>query len=149
MSATRAKKRHQEQHHRASFWRGITLDTDTRLRVGRAIGKTEEQVARNLMVQLKDRGIRMRHRRWRRMGKASITKRWSRPGARYPNTVAWGRPPTVKRPQPKWQYLQVVKTHSGSRLIGITIKVIDGDPETVPDVVGAHTTYGEHGTIWA
>ena len=32
------------------------LDTDTRLRVGRAIGKTEEQVAHELMTQLKDRG---------------------------------------------------------------------------------------------
>src|SRR5438132_240210 len=30
--------------------------TDTRLRVGRAIGKTEEQVAHELMAQLKDRG---------------------------------------------------------------------------------------------
>jgi len=29
---------------------------DTRLRVGRAIGKSEEQVAHDLMAQLKDRG---------------------------------------------------------------------------------------------
>ena len=29
---------------------------DSRLRVGRAIGKTEEQVAHDLMTQLKDRG---------------------------------------------------------------------------------------------
>ena len=29
---------------------------DTRLRVGRAIGKTEEQVAHELMAHLKDRG---------------------------------------------------------------------------------------------
>ena len=29
---------------------------DTRLRVGRAIGKTEEQVAHELIEQLKDRG---------------------------------------------------------------------------------------------
>ena len=54
-----------------------------------------------------------------------------------------GRPPTVKRPQKEWQYLQVVKTHSGSRLIGVTIKVIYGDPETVPDLIGAHTAYVE------
>jgi hypothetical protein len=29
---------------------------DTRLRIGRAIGKTEEDVAHELMAQLKDRG---------------------------------------------------------------------------------------------
>ena len=31
----------------------------------------------------------------------------------------------------------------GRSLIGVTIKVIYGDPETVPDVVGAHTAYVE------
>jgi hypothetical protein len=54
-----------------------------------------------------------------------------------------GRPPTVKRPQPEWQYLQVVKTRSGSRLISVTIKVIYGDRETVLDLVGAYTAYVE------
>ena len=54
-----------------------------------------------------------------------------------------GRPPTVKRPQKEWQYLQVIKTRSGSRLIGVTIKVIYGDPETVLAEVGAHTSYVE------
>ncbi|MFQ3664279.1 MAG: hypothetical protein SNJ69_18045 [Chloroflexaceae bacterium] len=41
---------------RGSFWRGIMLDSDTRLRVGCAIGKTEEEVAHDLMAQLKKRG---------------------------------------------------------------------------------------------
>ena len=54
-----------------------------------------------------------------------------------------GRPPTVKRPQPEWQYLQVVKTRSGSRLVSVTIKVIYGERETVLDLVGAHTAYVE------
>jgi hypothetical protein len=37
-------------------WCGITLDRDTRLRVGRAIGKDESEVAWELMAQLKARG---------------------------------------------------------------------------------------------
>src|SRR5262245_52841780 len=45
-----------EADERGTFWRGITLDMDTRLRVGRAIGKTEEHLAHDLMLQLKDRG---------------------------------------------------------------------------------------------
>ena len=52
-----------------------------------------------------------------------------------------GRPATLKRPQAEWQYLQVVKTRSGSRLIAVTIKVIYGDADTVPDVVGAPSAY--------
>ena len=60
-----------------------------------------------------------------------------------------GRPPTVKRPQPDWQYLQVIKTRSGSRLTGVTIKVIYGDPEIVPDSVGAHTAYVERTNLTA
>ena len=54
-----------------------------------------------------------------------------------------GRPATVKRPQKEWQYLQVVKTRSGGGLIGVTIKVIYADPDTVPAEVGAHTAYVE------
>ena len=54
-----------------------------------------------------------------------------------------GRPPSCKQPQPEWQYLQVIKTRSGSRLTGVTIKVVYGDPEVVLEVVGAHTAYVE------
>ena len=35
--------------------RGTAIDIDTRLRVGRAIGKTEEEVAAATMSQIKER----------------------------------------------------------------------------------------------
>jgi hypothetical protein len=56
-----------------------------------------------------------------------------------------GRPPTVKRPQPGWQYLQVIKKKSraGRRLREVSIKVVYGQPQEVIDNVGAHTAYGE------
>jgi hypothetical protein len=54
-----------------------------------------------------------------------------------------GRPPTRKRGQADWHYLQVVKHRSGSRLTGITIKVVYGDPDEARDLLGEHTAYVE------
>jgi hypothetical protein len=56
MLVTRAKKGCDEEDQRGTFWRGITIDSDSQLRVGRAIVKTEEQVAVSLMAQLKAHG---------------------------------------------------------------------------------------------
>ena len=111
--------------------------------MGRAIGKTEEEVARDLMAQLKDRGHPDAPPAMATDGKGDYREALLETWGQIPEYSGVGRPPTVKRPQPEWQYLQVVKTRSGSRLIGVTIKVIYGDPESVPDVVGAHTAYVE------
>jgi len=45
-----------EEDARGTFWRGITIESDSRLPVGRAIAKTKEQVADALMAQIKARG---------------------------------------------------------------------------------------------
>jgi hypothetical protein len=50
-----------------------------------------------------------------------------------------GRPPTLKRPQPEWQYLQVIKNRSGSRLTKVSVKVVYGQADEVISSVGAHT----------
>jgi hypothetical protein len=61
-----------------------------------------------------------------------------------------GRPPTVKRPQPGWHYLQVIKSRSGTHLTGVSIKVVYGeDPEEVINSVGAHTAYVERTNLSA
>jgi hypothetical protein len=54
-----------------------------------------------------------------------------------------GRPPTLKRPQPEWQYLQVIKNRSGSRLTKVSVKVVYGQADEVISSVGAHTAYVE------
>jgi hypothetical protein len=111
--------------------------------VGRAIGKTEEQVARDLMALLKDRGHPDAPPAMATDGKGDYREALVETWGQVPDYAGVGRPPTLKRPKNEWQYLQVVKTRSGSRLIGVTIKVIYGDPETVPNLVGAHTAYVE------
>jgi hypothetical protein len=107
-----------------TFWRGITLDTDTRLRVGRAVAKTEEQVAHELMAQLKDRGHPDAPPAMATEGKGDYREALVETWGQVPEYGGVGRPPTVKRPEKEWQYLQIIKARSGSRLIGVTIKVI-------------------------
>ena len=50
------KRGRPEEADRGTFWRGTAIDVDTRLRVGRAIGKNEGEVALAMMSQIKERG---------------------------------------------------------------------------------------------
>ena len=54
-----------------------------------------------------------------------------------------GQPPTHKQAQPDWRYLQVVKRRSRNRLMGVTVKVVYGDPGEVRALLGEHTAYVE------
>jgi len=54
-----------------------------------------------------------------------------------------GRPPTLKSPQPGWQYLQVVKQRENGRVVGVSLRVIFGDEDKVLDLLGKSTAYVE------
>lgn len=95
------------------------------------------------MAQLKDRGHPDAPPAMATDGNGEYREALLETWGQVPEYGGVGRPPTVKRPQKEWQYLQVIKTRSGSRLIGVTIKVIYGDPNTVLAEVGAHTAYVE------
>jgi hypothetical protein len=116
---------------------------DTRLRIGRAIGKTEEDVAHELMAQLKDRGHPEKPPAIATDGKGdyrmALLDTWGlvRP------YQGRGRPPTCKQPQPDWQYVQVVKERSGNRVTSVHIKVVYGEPSEVLAHLGGHTAYVE------
>jgi hypothetical protein len=116
---------------------------DTRLRVGRAIGKDESEVAADLMEQLKTRGHPEAPPAIATDGQGSYREAMVETWGQVPEYSGQGRPPTHKRPQPGWQYLQVVKHRSGGRLTELTIKVIYGDPEEVRELLGEHTAYVE------
>lgn len=55
LSVTRGKSNHTEEPTQGTFWRCTAIDIDTRLRVGRAIGKNEKEVATVMMKQIRDR----------------------------------------------------------------------------------------------
>jgi hypothetical protein len=117
-----------EEDERGTFWRGTTIDLDTRLRVGRAIGKDEGVVAMVLMAQLKDRGHPDTPPAIATDGKGSYREAMVETWGQVPEYAGQGRPPTQKQAQPDWHYLQVIKHRSGYRLIGVTIKVVYSDP---------------------
>ncbi len=122
---------------------------DTRLRVGRALGKTEEHVAHDLMAQLKGRGHPEAPPAIATDGKGDYRTALVETWGQVPAYQGRGRPPSCKRPQPDWQYVQVVKERCGSRLTGIHITVVYGDPDQVLDLIGGHTAYVERTNLTA
>ena len=137
------KRGHCEEEARGSFWRGTTIAIDSRLRIGRAIAKTEEEVALELMTQLKERGHPTTPPAMATDGKGSYREAMLETWGRVPEYAGRGRPPTHKQPRADWHYLQVVKERSGSRLIAVHTQVIYGNPHEVKALLGEHTAYVE------
>lgn len=56
-----------------------------------------------------------------------------------------GRPPTKKRPQADWQYLQMVKQRENGRVVGMKAKVVYGEDEreVLEKLLGGSTSYVE------
>jgi len=116
---------------------------DSRLRVGRAIGKNEEEVAVTLMAQLKARGNPKSPPAMATDGRGGYLEAMLETWGQVPEYSGRGRRPTHKQPQPDWHYLQVVKHRSGRHLIGVSIKVIYGTPEEVKTLLEEHTAHVE------
>jgi len=122
------------------------IDVGSRLRVGRAITKTESEAALLLMRMLKrtspDRPPAMATDAKAGYEEAMV-ETWGKP----PPYSGKGRPPTRKRAGPDWQYVQVKKNRSGNRLIEVEVEVIFGDPDQVLEVMGGHTAYIERSQL--
>jgi hypothetical protein len=116
---------------------------DTRLRVGRSIEKTEDEVAMELMAQLKARGHPDDPPGVATDGNDSYHVAMVKTWGDVPEYSGRGRPPTAKQARPQWNLIQIVKHRSGGRLKGITHKVVYGDPEKVCNLMGKHTAYVE------
>jgi hypothetical protein len=120
-----------EEDERGTFWRGTLIDSDTRLRIGRAIGKDEDEVAAKIFRQLKERGHPDAPPPLASDGQGAYREQM---------VETWGQVPPYSG---IGQYVQVVKRRQGGRVVGVTIKVVYGDPETVLAEVGGHTAYVE------
>ena len=116
---------------------------DTRLRVGRAIAKTEEEIAPQLMQQIKRHQPDEKPPALATDGKGAYREAMLQTWGKVPQYSGKGRPPTALKPEKDWQYLQVIKKREGSKLVRVTTKVIFGDPEEVKAVLGEHTAYVE------
>ncbi len=111
---------------------------ETRLRVGRAIAKTEEEVAPQLMKQIKRHAPEDPPPALSTDGKGAYREALLETWGTVPAYGGRGRPPTVPKAGKDWQYLQVIKRREGSKLVRVTTKVIYGDQEEVKRVLGEH-----------
>jgi hypothetical protein len=116
---------------------------ETRLRIGRAIEKTEEEVAPKLMEQVKRHAPDGGPPAMATDGKGAYREAMVEIWGKVPEYSGRGVPPKLPQPGKDWQYLQVIKKREGGKLVRVTTKVIYGDTEEVKKKLGCHTAYVE------
>ena len=119
------------------------IDMDSRLRVARGIAKTETEAALEVFQTLKHRGHPDAPPPTVSDGWGGIDEAMVEVYGVIPEYKGVGRPPTRKRPQPDWQYLQVVKQRENGRVVGTKLRVIYGDEDEVLKLLGKSIAYVE------
>jgi hypothetical protein len=111
--------------------------------VARAIAKTEEVGAVEMMEQIKQRGHPATPPAMATDGKGAYREAMVEVWGQVPAYSGRGRPPTEKQPGENWRYLKVVKQREGSRVVAVYTEVIYGEEQSVYEELGAHTAYVE------
>jgi hypothetical protein len=119
------------------------IDMDSRLRVARGIAKTETEACIQVFQTLKRRGHPDAPPPTASDGWGGIDDAMVEVYGVVPEYKGVGRPPTRKRPQPGWKYLQVVKQRENGRVVGVKLRVIYGNKEEVLALLGKSTAYIE------
>ena len=115
------------------------IDRDTRVRVARGIAKTETQAAMEVFQTLRQRGHPEGPPPTISDGWGGIDEAMIEVYGQVPPYQGLGRPPTRKRPQPGWQYVQAVKQREHGRIVGVELRVIFGDPLKTLELLGSST----------
>ena len=115
------------------------IDRDTRVRVARGIAKTETQAAMEVFQTLRQRGHPEGPPPTISDGWGGIDEAMIEVYGQVPPYKGIGRPPTRKRPQPGWQYVQAVKQREHGRIVGVELRVIFGDPLKTLELLGSST----------
>ena len=119
------------------------IDIASRLRSARGIAKTETEASIEVFQTLKRRGHPDAPPPTVSDGWGGIDDAMVEVYGMVPEYKGIGRPPTLKRPQEGWQYLQVVKQRENGRVVGIKLRVIFGDKGEVLAFLGKSTAYVE------
>jgi hypothetical protein len=119
------------------------IDMDSRLRAARGIAKTETEASIEVFQTLQRRGHPDAPPPTVSDGWGGIDDAMVEVYGMVPEYQGIGRPPTLKRPQPSWQYLQVVKQRENGRVVGVKLRVIFGDKDDVLALLGKSTAYIE------
>jgi IS1 family transposase len=113
-----------------------------RLRVGRAIGKNENEAAMTMMSQLRDRCNTIESPAIANDGSDSYLEAMLETCGKAPEYCGRGRSPTCREPHAEWKCLQITEHQSGWRMMGITCRVIYGNRKEVLNLM-ALTAYVE------
>ena len=119
------------------------IDMDSRLRTARGMAKTETKASIKVFETLQRRGHPAAPPPTVSDGWGGIDNAMVEVYGVVPEYQGIGRPPTLKRPQPGWQYLQVVKQRENGRVVGVRLRVIFGDQDDVLTLLGKSTAYIE------
>lgn len=120
------------------------IDTDSRLRAARGFGKTETEASAAVFRKLKERGHPEAPPPTVSDGWGSIREAMAEVYGKVPEYSGRGRPPSQKRPQPEWKYLQIVKERDGrGNFLGTRLKAVYGDLQELVGLLGRSTSYVE------
>ncbi len=119
------------------------IDMDTRLRAARGIAKTETQATLEVFQTLKARGHPLAPPPTISDGWGGIDEAMVEVYGKVPAYTGVGRPPSRKRPQPGWQYVQMIKQREDGRVVGTKLRVVFGDPVETLALLGQSTAYIE------
>jgi hypothetical protein len=119
------------------------MDMDSRLRVARGIAKTETKASKEVFQTLKTRGHPDAPPPTISDGWGGIDDAMIEVYGQVPAYKGIGRPPTRKRPQPGWQYVQMIKQRENGRVVGTKLRVVFGDPVETLELLGQSTAYIE------
>jgi hypothetical protein len=119
------------------------IDMDTRLRTARGIAKTETEASTHVFRTLKRRGHPEAPPPTISDGWGGIDEAIIEVYGTVPEYQGIGRPPSRKRPQPGWQYVQMVKQREHGHVVGTKLRVIYGDEAQVLALLGKSTAYIE------
>jgi hypothetical protein len=116
---------------------------DSRLRIGSAIGKSEEEIAPKLMEQVKMHSPDEGPPALSSDGKGAYPDAMLKTWGKVPEYGGRGAPPKLPKPGKDWQCLQVIKKRKGGKLESVRIKVVYGNSKKVKAKLGCHTAYVE------
>jgi len=119
------------------------IELGTRLRAARGIGKSETEASIEVFQTLKRRGHPDAPPPIVSDGCGGIREAMVEVYGKVPEYAGIGRPPTKKRPEGSWQYLQVVKQRENGRVVGTRLRVVYGDKEDVLSLLAHNTAYVE------
>lgn len=120
------------------------MDMDSRLRAARGFGKSETEASASVFRKLSERGHSDGPPPTVSDGWGGIREAMLEIFGKVPEYSGKGRPPSKKRPQLGWKYLQIIKQRDEKgNFLGTRRKAIYGDPDELDEIFGQSTAYIE------